>query len=159
MWVVTLINMFIVCCPYCNSLTDNGTHEHLVPRSYGGVGVIVVCEDCNSDRKNSFTYPNFVNFIRDNPELYRMHVEASNNDDNKKNILLQALVENNEDLIETWYALGLTETQRQKEALERARAGEPISGGRADRALSKAIRHKQKKKKRHFLKNYCRVRF
>ena len=88
-----------------------------------------------------------------------MHVEASSNDENKKNILLEALFEGGEEMLEKWYTIGLNERQRQKEALERARAGDPIIGGRASRASWKAHKHSLKKKKRHFLKQYCKVKY
>ena len=80
-------------CPYCNDwlTADNCSREHLVPRSKGGRGMILVCMDCNRTRGNSLDDRRFVNFVLHDPDLYRRHVKMASCDDGTKTELLEVL--------------------------------------------------------------------
>ena len=59
-------------CNYCHMIGRKLTKEHLVPKYIGGREVLIgVCWNCNQKRGTSPSYPSFIKFIKDNPEVWR----------------------------------------------------------------------------------------
>lgn len=65
-------------CRYCNLSFDKKdiTREHLLPKSAGGTQTIDACACCNRARGNRSTYPPFVEFICNNPDVWADAVGA-----------------------------------------------------------------------------------
>lgn len=154
------------------------THEHLVPACFGGVDTIYVCRPCNERRGNSFTDANFLSFIRNDPSLFILHVERSDNNWACKQKLL-SLVEGVFDVgvpnpphpepDHVLHFIRLHHMNRNRDvaqpvsdrtqeliqqcvALELAKAGTPIPGGRAERSRRRALRRREVKRSRRNLK-------
>lgn len=153
-------------CPYCKEVVTNPTREHLIPVSMNGVGIIHVCYTCNMARGNSLSYLPFFHFVKNDPELYIVHVESSKNSDDVKKLLrtLPECISSEEvEHLESAVMKKLTnedqlrkEAMRQKHALNMSRKGTPITGGRADKARKRSHRAKIVKKNRTRMRNACR---
>lgn len=144
----------LITCSYCNAITDahDITREHLIPRSWGGVKTILVCSDCNMKRGTSFRYGPFLKFIRENSDLYRAHIEHSKTSPTQRQYLMSLVreVESTREPVD-WYQtlckemfekLRTAEAIDQMNALNMAKSGTPIKGGRA----AKAVLREHKKK-------------
>ncbi len=162
-------------CPYCYGLMtlENKTKEHLVPACFGGVNIVYVCRGCNSQRGNSFSDRNFLSFIRRHPSLFSLHVEQSSNDFSSKQKLLSLLHVVHPSEIQSVYSflqlkhmgrstigtlsLELSRTSdlvRQYVALEMARLGSPVLGGRASQAVHRCMKRMENRRNRQALKRY-----
>lgn len=150
-----MTNLLVTCC-YCNDImgVEDITHEHLIPRSWGGVKTILVCRACNMARGTSFRYVPFLNFIRANVELYRAHVSHSKTAPHQRHFLMSLLEYTVPDAKEPvdWHQLlckemlekmRSDEAKRQIHALTMAKNGTPVDGGRASRASKRRGRKKK----------------
>lgn len=163
-----MAHLLVTCC-YCNEImgVEDITHEHLIPRSWGGVKTILVCRPCNMKRGTSFRYVPFLKFIRANTDLYRAHVEHSKTAPHQRHFLMSLLEyelpEENREPVD-WHQLlckemlekmRTSEAKRQIHALTMAKNGTPVDGGRASRASK---RRGRKKKIRGKFRNIIRER-
>ena len=62
-------------CEYCGARFEptgkkRKTHEHLMPKSMGGVLTIPVCYSCNHDRGCSMTDEHFLQFVISHPQMW-----------------------------------------------------------------------------------------
>ena len=59
-------------CDYCHAIGKKLTREHLLPKCFGGKYVLIrVCRRCNFARSNSAVYPQFIQFIKTHPGVWK----------------------------------------------------------------------------------------
>ena len=64
-------------CAYCKKKFPKLTKEHVVPKCFGGVYTIRVCENCNNERGSELNDPRFVQWRREHPKEFAEAVRES----------------------------------------------------------------------------------